>query len=162
VGYLLEKLIKPRVSFWHLILTPFLEPDPTTIVMLDILIADDKLYRGRYAAHDIERAGDLRGILLREPLRFDRKRWEKDKEGNNKPSDKKKYWKKIPSQSLYFPASMILNLNVTHEPASVNPEKTRTAVAALLGRSPNSFVVEYQGPADEDKTRKARRSPKPR
>jgi hypothetical protein len=71
------------------------------------------LYKGHVADFFLDKEGELSGIFLEYPLRFDRVGFISDKEkGQAKDTDS--YWKKIPSNNLYIPNDKIANLNVRY------------------------------------------------
>jgi hypothetical protein len=70
----------PHISQWHVILTPFTFPDPETLVKADVLMTDDTLYSGEVVDHFVNKDGELSGLFLKNPRRFDRARYLKEKE----------------------------------------------------------------------------------
>jgi hypothetical protein len=105
------------ISQWHPLL-----PKTDTIVQADVLCVNDLLYQGEVSEYFL-RDGELSGLILRKPRRFDKKAYDKAKEEGKKPAPKD-FWRLIPSQNLYFFADKILNMNLTYvtaSPAISNP-----------------------------------------
>jgi hypothetical protein len=111
----------PHISQWHVILTPFTFPDPKTIVRADVLMTDGTLYRGEVAEHFLDANGNLSGLFLRNPQRFDRSRLQRERDswGTTRPA--KVFWREIPSAKLYLVGDKIVNLNLNYEPPTVSP-----------------------------------------
>lgn len=86
----------------------------------DILCTNDTLYQG-YVSQYFLKDGQLSGIILRSPRRFDRQPYLKAKEAGSKPN-KDDYWIKIPSRNLIFLADKIFNMNVSFVPAPAEIE----------------------------------------
>lgn len=110
----------PHISQWHVILSPFTFPDPKTVVKADVLMSDDTLYRGEVAQHFVDKDGNLSGLFLRDPQRFDRGRYLKDRDSWGTTRPVSTYWRPIPSAKLYLVGSQIINLNLNYEPPSVS------------------------------------------
>jgi hypothetical protein len=108
------KLLLPAISEWHVLLTPFLyPPEPPREVWVDVLTTVDVLYKGRVLDFFLDKEGELSGIFLQYPRRFDRLAFISDhKQGTAKDNDS--YWKDIPSNNLYIPKDKIANLNVRY------------------------------------------------
>lgn len=109
--WLADKLLFPYISEWHPLLTPYFLPD--TKVRADLLCTNNTLYQGEVSQHFL-RDGQLTGIILTKPKRFDRERYlAAKKDGPEKPN-KEDYWIEIPSSNLYFFADKIFNMNLTY------------------------------------------------
>jgi hypothetical protein len=109
-----NKILLPAISEWHVLLTPFsYPPEPHRQVWVDVLTTIDMLYKGHVADYFLDKEGELSGIFLEYPLRFDRVGLISDKE-KDKAKDTDSYWKKIPSNNLYIPNDKIANLNVRY------------------------------------------------
>jgi len=115
---LADRFLFHYISRWHPVLTPYLSPD--TVVRADILCTNETLYQG-YVSQYFLKDGQLSGIILRNPRRFDRQPYLKAKEAGNKPN-KDNFWTKIPSQNLIFLADKIFNMNVSFVPAPAEIE----------------------------------------
>jgi hypothetical protein len=157
--WLSDMLLFPYISEWHPLLTPYLLPD--TKVRADLLCTNNTLYQGEVSQHFL-RDGQLSGIILNDPRRFDRDRYVADKSGGKKP-DKEKYWIKIPSRNLYFFADKIFNMNLTYVTGSgalVDTTAVENFVESALGsdmKDLNNLKVTIQfqsSPAPEDKRKK--------
>jgi hypothetical protein len=121
--FVANKFLLPNISPWYFLLTPFMwPPKPERKVMADLLTSDDHLYRGRVVGHEVDTDGNLRGVLISESLRFDRRSYLKDKDSDTSvnPDD---YWKKIPGKNLFIFADKLATLNLSYlPPASTIPE----------------------------------------
>jgi len=155
--WLADKFLFHYISKWHPVLTPYLSPD--TVVRADVLCTNDTLYQG-YVSQYFLKDGQLSGIILRIPKRFDRQRYLKAKEAGDKPN-KDDYWVIIPSQNLIFLADKIFNMNVSFVPASSGVEDAASVEKFLadafnplrkdLGKLTVSVEKEKASPADSGK-----------
>jgi hypothetical protein len=110
-----DKILLPAVSEWHLLLTPFYyAPEPRKQVWVDVLTTLDVLYQGHVNTYSLDKEGDLSGIVLESPRRFDRLKQLWDKEHGTPKRDMASYWRDIPSNNLYIPSDKITNLNVRY------------------------------------------------
>jgi hypothetical protein len=111
---LANKVLLPTVSQWHVLLTTFSYPsEPKREVWVDVLSTVDILYTGHVVSFFLDKDGELSGIFLEHPRRFDRKGYLDDAQ-HGKQREKDTYWKKIPSNNLYIPNEKIVNLNVRY------------------------------------------------
>ena len=125
--WLADKFLFHYISKWHPLLTPYVSPD--AVVLADILCTNDTLYQG-YVSQYFLKDGQLSGIILKRPKRFNRPEYVKAKEAGDKPN-KNDYWTKIPSQNLIFLADKIFNMNVSFVPAPADIEDS-TSVGNFL------------------------------
>jgi hypothetical protein len=110
-----DKILLPSVSEWHLLLTPFYyPPEPPRQVWVDVLTTLDVLYKGHVNTYSLGKEGELSGIVLESPRRFDRLKQLWDKEHDAPKHDNNSYWRDIPSNNLYIPSDKITNLNVRY------------------------------------------------
>jgi hypothetical protein len=77
--WIADKLLFSYISEWHPLLTPYAYVDPNTTVQADILCTNGTLYQGRVSQHFLK-DGQLTGIFLQEPKRFDREAYLKAKD----------------------------------------------------------------------------------
>jgi hypothetical protein len=142
------------ISQWHPLL-----PKHGPIVQVDILCADHTLYQGELSDYFLK-DGELSGIILKKPRRFDRPAYLKAKEeatkqGESKTVDLKIFWRPIPSQHLYFFADKILNINLTYLTASDESTKPDAFEKFLEETSPfkgvGKLTVEVEKPLPEKK-----------
>lgn len=131
-GFIASKFLLPNISPWYVLLTPFMwPPEPERKVMADLLTSDDHLYRGQIVGHEVDTEGKLRGVLLGDALRFDRRTYLKDKDSGKSisPDD---YWKKIPEKNLFIFADKLATLNLSYKPpASTIPDILRRILKRL-------------------------------
>lgn len=114
--WLAEKILLPAVSEWHVLLTPFAyPPEPRRQVWVDVLTTLDVLYKGRVGSHFLDKEGELSGIFLEAPRRFDREGYLREAQrSSTRLQNRDSYWRDIPSNNLYIPADKITNLNVRY------------------------------------------------
>lgn len=134
--WLADKFLFHYISKWHPLLTPYVSPDK--VVLADILCTNDTLYQG-YVSEYFLKDGQLSGIILKSPKRFNRPQYLKTKEEGAKPN-KKDYWTKIPSQNLIFLADKIFNMNISFIPA---PAEIEDSVSV------ENFLVEEFSPLEK-------------
>jgi hypothetical protein len=142
-----DRFLFEYISQWYPLLTPYVLP--STSVRADILCTNDTLYQGTVADHFLS-GGELSGIILQEPRRFDRKSYLEQKGRGAKP-DKEKYWVPIPSELMYFFADKILNLNLTYLDQSGKAVDTRSVEKYLetqLGNRTGKITVSVKGPIE--------------
>jgi hypothetical protein len=127
LGYrwLADKVLFSYISEWHPLLTPYLYVEPDTTVQADILCTNDVLYQGTVSQYFVK-DGQLSGIFLRNPRRFNREGYVKEKEAGKKP-EAKDFWKSIPSENLYFFVEKIINMNLSYK----SPSKGAADVIAI-------------------------------
>lgn len=144
LGYrwLADKVLFSYISEWHPLLTPYLYFDPGATVQADILCTNDVLYQGTVSQYFVK-DGQLSGIFLRNPKRFDREGYLKAKESGKKPAPKD-YWRSIPSENLYFFVEKIINMNLSYKSPSkgiADMLAITKLIAELLGKSVDSKKV---------------------
>jgi hypothetical protein len=135
----------PHISQWHVILTAFTFPDPKTVVKADVLMTDDTLYSGEIVDHFVNKEGHLSGLFLKNPRRFDRARYLKEKESWGITRATNTFWRPIPSAKLYLVADKIVNLNLNYEPPSVEDVKADTVERYLMRYQKLPFSVTISG-----------------
>jgi len=131
---LADLYLLPHISQWYVLLTPFTFPDRRTVVKADVLMTDDTLYSGDVIDHFLDKDGNLSGLFLANPARFDRRRYlkEKDTWGTTRPTAT--YWRPIPSAKLYLLADKIVNLNLNYEPPTAIPDVVARYLSKLQKR----------------------------
>src|SRR5712664_2861427 len=124
---LAEKLLIPNISSWYVLLTTFMWPkEPERKVIVDLLTSDDHLYRGHVVGYEVDVEGNLRGLMLNEALRFDRRSYLKERDSKNS-ANKEHYWKKIPGKNLFVFADKLLTMNLSYSPPA-------SSIPAILER----------------------------
>jgi hypothetical protein len=115
IGHVVEKVLLPGISEWHVLLTTFGSPkNPPRVAVADVLTTDDHLYHGRVENYYLNKDGDLTGILLADVLRFDRRGYMRDLE-KGPVANRQPYWKFIPGKNVYVFTDRMTNLNVNYE-----------------------------------------------
>jgi hypothetical protein len=110
-GHVAAAVILPLVSEWHLLLTPFILPKHTRI-LVDVLTTDDHLYRGQGEPF-VDRDGKLTMVMITDASRFDRPGY-LDAKKMDPQADRDMFWKTIPGKKLYAFADKITNINVRY------------------------------------------------
>jgi len=150
-----DTVLSPYISHWYPLLTPH-----NAKVQADILCTNGILYQGIVSQYFLKE-GDLLGVILEQPKRFNREPFHKAK-GEGQAAEKKDYWVSIPSRHMYFFSEKILNMNLTYITAS--PQITDSAavenfLTAEFGGSLKVSVKTEQGahPGPDPKTGSANR-----
>jgi len=144
--WIADTFLLPNISEWYPLLTDFTFSHKPTRIKADIL-CDDTLYQGTVAKHFLDKDGKLSGIILTDPLRFDRRAYLLAKDAGQKPKADD-YWREIPSAKLYFFADRISNLNLSYDAIEADEAILLGYVGKVLkkGLSPKriSITVEIQ------------------
>lgn len=124
----------PHISQWYVLLKPFIFADKRTVVKADVLMTDDTLYRGDVAEYFLDKDGNLSGLFLANPTRFDRRTYlqERDRWGTVRAPSA--FWRQIPSAKLYLIAEKIVNLNLNYEPPTPIAETVERYVTRVQRR----------------------------
>jgi hypothetical protein len=113
-----DRVLSPYISHWYPLLTT---SNVVPTIEADVLCTNDILYQGVVSEHFLKEGGELSGIILSEPRRFNRDAYksERDKGSNPKKID---FWVPIPSQNLYFFFDKIVNMNLRYVAAKASPQ----------------------------------------
>ena len=154
-NWLADKFLFSYISEWHPLLTPYMFVDKDTSVQADILCTNGILYQGIVTQHFV-RDGNLTGIFLTDPKRFNRDRYIADRlasEKEGKKPDKDTYWQAIPSQNLYFFADKIFNMNLTYKSSAgkfVDDEAVRRLIFEIIGKAlPKNITITQDKPPEK-------------
>jgi len=151
VGWLLGS-----VSEWYLMLTTVnFPPKPARSVAADLLTAEDHLYQGIIGDYFLDPDGELSGILLTVPRRFDRTGYLAAKE-KNPSTTASQFWKEIPGYNLYLPRDKILSLNLRYPLKEAEAAKTpasANAAAATLELAEAGLTLRIE--PDENPTKES-------
>lgn len=114
--------------------------------MADIMSKDDILYRGDIAEYFLDSSGELSGLLLKNPERF---QFEKLKEERKtdvaKDKDTDEYWKVIPGGNFYLPNNNIGSMNIRYAlPESAFEQLIREAVQRLNLKGVSNISVQLR------------------
>jgi len=147
LGRVIEKLVIPGISEWHVMFTPFtFSRSPKRMVQVDALGTDGNLYQGEVGDFHVDSDGHLTGFLMKKARRFLRTEFLDDRK-ERKAAPKEKYWRAIPGESLYLLADKISNLNFSYlakepleELAEGNLKKLK--IDATVAIQPASVKVE--------------------
>jgi hypothetical protein len=126
-----DTLLSPYISQWYPLLTPH-----DVKVQADVLCSNGVLYQGIVSQYFLKE-GELAGVILEQPRRFNREPFHKAK-SEGQAVEKKDYWVPIPSRHMYFFAEKILNMNLTYITASpliTDPAAVKDFLAAEFGSS---------------------------
>ncbi len=142
-----------NISQWDMILTAFNSPHKEhRITVADVLVVDDHLYQGVVRAHFLDNDGELSGLFLVSPYRFNRRAYTaaKEKAATTRPEE---FWVPIPGEILYIPKDKILNLNLWYPPdtivlpGSASPALNSAAATTQLANEGLPYTVI---PVDEE------------
>ena len=115
---ILSTIILPRISEWHVILSPILLPSRDMNIEVDVLTKSGTLYQGALRDKILAADGSLQSLTISNPRRFKRDQYLEDIKLSPtiRPED---YWKPIPGNLFVIVANDITTLNVRHIPATV-------------------------------------------
>jgi len=133
-AWLADVYLLPHISQWWVLLTPFAFSDRRTLVRADVLMTDNTLYSGEVADHFLDREGNLSGLFLANPQRFDRRSYFREQDAWGSARGLESFWRPIPSAKLYLVADKIVNLNLNYEPPVVTSEVLTRYLSELQGR----------------------------
>ena len=143
-AWLVKSAILPHVSQWYALLTPFLSPDKGTLVVADILTTGKILYKGQVIEYFLDKDGDLSGLILGNPRRFDRDAHIRERERWGTARGNDFFWRKIPSAKLYLFATEILNLNLSYEsPKASEDDLVRQLTDRVSGKKGFTVTVNF-------------------
>ena len=120
--WIADLYLLPHISQWYVLLTPFTFEDKRTAVKADILMTDNTLYRGTVAEHFIDKDGNLSGVFLGHPQRFDRRSYLREQDAWHTVRTAAQFWRPIPSAKLYLVADKIVNMNLNYQPPLEAPD----------------------------------------
>jgi hypothetical protein len=139
--------ILPYVSQWYALLTPFLFSDKSTVVTADVLMTDQVLYSGKVVEYSLDKNGELSGLILGTPRRFDKRAQVRERELWGTVRGTTFFWRSIPSAKLYLVASQIVNLNLRYEsPKAAEGDIRRELSKGLTKQKKFSITVEFTQP----------------
>lgn len=109
------RALLPAVSEWHILLTDFTFPHrEKRSVKADIMSKDDILYRGDIAEYFLDSGGELSGLLIKNPERFQYEKLKEERKSGT-AKDTEDYWKTIPGGgNFYLPNSNIASINIRY------------------------------------------------
>jgi hypothetical protein len=110
-----------NINEWHVLLTDFMFPGTTMHV--DVMAAEDRLYRGRVLSHTVNKDGSLTGLYLTDAQRYNRRGYVADTERGTARS-RESYWTSIPGNRLFIFGDKLVSLNI-------RPETTFEAAVGL-------------------------------
>ncbi len=105
----------PHISQWYVSLLRSLS-DKRTTVKADILMTDNTLYSGDVAEHFIDKEGNLSGLFLATPQRFDRRAYLREQDAWGSTRSAASFWRQSQAPNLYLLADKIVNLNLNYHP----------------------------------------------
>jgi hypothetical protein len=114
----LSTIILPRISEWHVTLSPILLPSKDMNIEVDVLTKSGTLYQGALSDKIIAADGSLESLTLSNPRRFKRDQYLDDMKNQEKVKAED-YWKTIPGNLFVILEHDISTFNVRHIPGSV-------------------------------------------
>lgn len=136
----------PAVSEWHILLTDFnFSPHENRRVKADIMSKDDILYRGDIAEYFLDSSGELSGLLIKNPERFQYEKLKEDRK-TGVAKDNEEYWKAIPGGgNFYLPKNNIASINIRYPlPESAFEQLIREAVQRLNLKGVSNISVQLR------------------
>jgi hypothetical protein len=147
---LLATFVLPRISEWHVLLKSVSDRKSVDI-RVDVVTRRDVLYRGKIEDILLAPDGALSGLLLTEPLRYQRekylddlKKYSQEPKTGAKPHPDK-YWKEIPGHAFLVMSTHIETINLRSYERHTDQELLRrlneildTKVSAARGRAPST------------------------
>ena len=140
---LLHWAFMPRISEWHVALSPMLVHEPKgLIVRIDVMMKNGTLYRGTVFEKRITADGNLATLILQDAQRMIRADFIRDRAAYEdakaidpslaKP-DTEDYWRIIPGELFLLNGSEIATVNVRHvRPVAIlNPAEDEDLVKAF-------------------------------
>lgn len=115
VRWALAIFVLPRISEWHVVLSPVLLPAKRMSIEVDVLTKTGTLYSGRLADKVIAPDGDLQSLTLEGPRRFRREQYLEAQKSDPRVKAES-FWKAIPGNMFVVAASDISTLNIRHIP----------------------------------------------
>lgn len=144
VRWFLLTFILPRVSDWHVVLSPMLLPSKQLRIYVDVLTKSGILYSGALADKVIKGDGDLQSLTLANPRRFRRDEYLKAKE-QDAITKAGGFWTVIPGELFVVMGGEISTLNVRHVPEIAVPQlKAKFADLAVLFQSLQQELAKRQ------------------
>jgi len=104
-------MIRDHISEWHLHLSSFSLGNKAATLQADVLTVSGTLYQGALKSAIRASDGQLAGLVLSNPRRFDREPYLRRKEALQKP-DANDFWKDIPSETFVISGPDISTINV--------------------------------------------------
>jgi hypothetical protein len=135
----------PHISQWFVLLSTFIF-GPGTEVKADVLMTDNTLYRGDVAQHFLDKDGNLSGLFLTNPVRFDRRQYLRDIDKWGTSRSRAFYWHPIPSAKLYLVGDKIVNLNLNYSSPSAIKDEIEKYVSREFKGKPISVSVSLEKP----------------
>jgi hypothetical protein len=150
----LSRLLIGNVSEWYMLLsTVSFPPNPEHRVAADILCSEDHLYKGFVGNYFLDTDGELSGLLLTEPQRFDRQGYLKAGETTVGVAPES-FWHDIPGANLYIPRDRIVNINLRYPLADETEAAVVAAANVELQQVGSKFEVVAEDGADDKKQKR--------
>lgn len=142
-----DKVLSPYISHWYPLLTT---SNVVPTIEADVLCSNDILYQGIVSEHFLKEGGELSGIILREPRRFNRDAYKSERDKGSNPN-KNDFWVPIPSQHLYFFFDKIVNMNLRYLAAKASPQAVQRFLTEEIsfGRGLGELSVVIEETADK-------------
>lgn len=147
---LLAVVILPRISEWHVVLSPILLPSKQMNIEVDVLTKSGTLYQGSLSDKIIAGDGSLHSLTLSAPKRFQRDRF-LEKQREDPKIQTSGFWKPIPGNLFVIMGSDIATLNVRHIPSTVRRFAMEYPDVAKLLKDIESKVEEFRRKSAEER-----------
>jgi hypothetical protein len=130
---ILAMLVLPRISEWHVNLSPILLPSKDLKIWVDVMTKRGTLYSGGLKEKVLSSDGTLQSVTLAEPRRFKYDQYV-DARKQNPAIMADDYWRRIPGESFIILGGEIETLNVRHAPDTVRQFTKYRDVLEALGQ----------------------------
>jgi hypothetical protein len=118
----LAVLVLPRISEWHVSLSPILLPSKDLSIRIDVMTKRGVLYDGSLKEKMLAGDGTLHSLTLEEPRRFKFDQFVAARK-DDATVKKEKYWVRIPGESFVILGGEVETLNIRHAPDTVGQFK---------------------------------------
>ncbi len=129
VDFLLDSIVLPRISEWHVLLSGMRLPPGPFLLVADILTKSNTLYQGRVQDKMLHADGSLHTLTLASPRRFLRDEF-RAAAAADPDAETADFWKSIPGNLFVLMGSDIVNLNLKYirqRPMSLRFDDSETA-----------------------------------
>jgi hypothetical protein len=142
VSKCLHWAVIPRISEWHVALSPMLLYNPKQYsIEIDAMTKTGILYRGAVHEKSIAADGTLQTVILSSPERFNYEDYVRARTAYEQLPDKsigkplrEDYWRKIPGEMFLIAGSDVTSVNVRHVAgtmSAVNPQEDSELIGLL-------------------------------
>jgi hypothetical protein len=146
---MLSRRLLGNVSEWYMLLSTiqFAPDEGERHVAVDLLTIEDHLYQGNVGNYFLNPNGELSGLLVTDPRRFDRQAYLEAKKENQQITAEE-FWRNVPGANMYVPADKVVNINVRYPLSNETPQAVARAANVTLARAGLHFEIASEGPSN--------------